>query len=68
MTVLAKVELPVDPAKVDEMKSFLAKILPDTRKFDGCQGVDVYQGQDDTSRIVLVERWDSRDHHQKYLG
>lgn len=69
MTVLAKLELSVQADKIEEMKRFLAEILPDTRTYPGNEGTgDAFQGQDDPNRIVIVELWNARDDHQKYLG
>jgi quinol monooxygenase YgiN len=54
-------EIQVKPEAIDEMKAFLQRILPDTRAYDGCQGVDIYSNLDDTGNRVFYERWDSRD-------
>jgi quinol monooxygenase YgiN len=42
MSVLVLVEAPVKSEDVSNMKSYMAEILPDTRAYDGCQGIDVY--------------------------
>ena len=52
----------------DELKATFNSILPDTRAYDGCQGVEVVCNQDDNDNIVLLERWESRPHYEKYLG
>ena len=44
------------------------EILPDTRAYDGCHGVDVYRNDDDADVIVLVEQWESRAHYERYLA
>ena len=36
--------------------------------YDGCQGLDVYGNLDESTNLVFYERWDSRDHYQKYLN
>ena len=43
-------------------------ILPDTRAYDGCISIDVYQNMDAPETIVLVEKWESRAHQEKYMG
>ena len=65
-TILA--ELQVKPEAVDEMISYLKTILPDTRVYEGIQSIEVQQNQEDSSNLVLVEKWDSRQHYEKYLG
>lgn len=45
----------------------MREILPVTRRFDRCRDVSVY-GNKDEGQFVLVERWDSREHHEKYMA
>ena len=45
---------------------FLSEILPDTRAFDGCQGLKV-QEEGDGQALVFSEYWDSAAHYQHYL-
>ena len=68
MSATILLELQVKPKAVDEMISFLKEILPDTRVYEGCQGIEVQQNQEDSSNLVMVEKWDSRQHYEKYLG
>ncbi len=66
MSVMVLIEAQVKPEEISTAKSFMAEILPDTRAYDGCQGIDVYSNTEDTSSWVLVEHWDSRAHYEKY--
>jgi quinol monooxygenase YgiN len=66
MSVLVLLEVEVKPEAIADMKSYLAEILPETRAYDGCQGIDVYSNTEDTGNLVAVEYWDSRTHHEKY--
>jgi quinol monooxygenase YgiN len=68
MSVLVLLEAPVKSEEVSNMKSYLAKILPDALAYDGCQAIDVYFNTEDVGNMVLVEHWDSRRHHEKYVG
>lgn len=68
MSVLVLLEAPVKAEEIANMKSYLAEILPDTRTYDGCRGIDVYFDTDDEARMIFVEHWDSRPHHEKYVG
>ena len=68
MSVLVLLEAPVKSEEVPNMKSYLAEILPDSRKYDGCRGLNVYFDIEDKNKLVLVEHWESRQHHEKYLG
>jgi quinol monooxygenase YgiN len=68
MSVLVLLEAPVKSEKVSSMKSFLEEILPETRAYKGCQAIDMYFNTEDAGKMVLVEHWDSRPNHEKYLG
>ena len=68
MSVLVMLEIQVKPEHVSNMKSFLAEVLPDTRAYDGCQGIDVYSNTEDSGNMVAIEHWDSRAHYEKYLA
>jgi quinol monooxygenase YgiN len=68
MSVLVLIDAPVKPEDISNMKSYLAEIFPDTRTYDGCRGIDVYFNTEDKGNMVMVEYWDSRAHHEKYIG
>ena len=66
MPVTVTLKFDIKPERADEFKSLLESLLPDTRAYDGCLKVDVYQDQDSPGRILLVENWSSKQHQQKY--
>ena len=68
MSVLVVLEAPVRPEEVVHMKSYLAEILPESRAYEGCQPMDVYFNTEADGNMVVLERWDSRPQHEKYLG
>lgn len=68
MAVTVLLEVKAKAGTGGDLLGTFKAILPDTRAFDGCIGVDVYQNQDDSDVIVLVEQWDSKPHYEKYLG
>ena len=68
MSTVVLLEIQVKPEAIDEMKAFLQRILPETPAYDGCQGVDIYGNLDDTGNLMFYQRWDSRQHYEKYLA
>lgn len=68
MAIAVFLEVQIKPESVDEMKAFFKEILPDTRAYEGCLGIDVYGNMDDGANLVLYERWESRSHYDKYLA
>jgi hypothetical protein len=55
MSVVVLLEIQVKPEALDEMKAFLKKNLPDTRAYDGCQGLDVYGNLEDTGEFIPIK-------------
>jgi quinol monooxygenase YgiN len=68
MSVTVLFEVQSKPENIDELKSTFKNILPDTRSYDGCQGVNVVGNQEDPCNVVLVQTWASRQHYEKYLA
>ena len=68
MSVMVIVEIHVKPDSLKDFHGFAKRILPDTSAFDGCLGLEKYSNQDDKENLVLVERWKSRGHFDRYLA
>jgi quinol monooxygenase YgiN len=67
MSTLVLFEVEALPGRVDELIALFAEVLPDTRAYNGCEGVGVHRDQDAPDRLVLVERWMSRSHYETYF-
>lgn len=68
MSILVLLECHVKAESVAEFKTFMQAELPHTRSFAGYQGLTLHSNLDDGQNFVFVERWDSRDAYQRYLG
>jgi quinol monooxygenase YgiN len=68
MSVLFILELTIEPDQVERYLGQFPSVLPDTRAFDGCEEITVHQNQDDPTDVVLLERWASKEAHQKYMA
>ena len=66
MAVTVTLEFSVLLERVEEFKALLRELLPDTRSYEGCLEVDVYQGHDNPGIMYLVEDRESKAHQQKY--
>ena len=49
------------------MKSSITQLVPECRNYDGCQSADAQFDVDEPGTMVLVQQWESRSHHEKYL-
>ncbi len=66
MSIMIIVQANIRPESIKDIKLYLAEILPETRKFDGCKYIDVYFDLDVPNKMILVEEWSSREHYKKY--
>ena len=65
VTIIA--EFHAAPGKLDELLATLKAVLPETRAYDGCLGLDSWLDQE-RSTIVLTEQWDSFDQYDRDLA
>ena len=42
--------------------------FPDTRAYEGNIDIIALQNQDDPDSIIAYERWETREHYEKYLA
>lgn len=68
MSVTVLMEPTIAPGKTEEMVALMTEILPDTRTFDGCEGVVMHRDQDAPERVILIEQWASRGHFEAYFA
>ena len=66
MAVGVIVEWRFKPEAVGQAPSVVASVLATTRAFDGCIRVDVLIDDDDPTRWLLVELWESLAHDAAY--
>jgi len=64
--VAALLEFRFKPDVLDQVPDAVSRTLAVTRKFDGCQRIDVLVDHEDPSRYLLVEVWDSMEHDAAY--
>ena len=68
MSITVLLDLKAQSGSMDTLKQLFVEILPDTRKFEGCEGLEVLINQDDGENLILVERWQSRQQYEKYFA
>lgn len=66
MSVVLIVDAKLKSDTISEAVKFFSDIVPDTRNFEGCIGIEVCIDSEDAGRLVLVERWVSMEHYEKY--
>lgn len=67
MTCQVILEFKAKKDSIEGIRSFLREILPDTRGYEGCVGLNITQNQDDPTAFAVVEQWDTRKKYEAYL-
>ena len=68
MSVIVLVTLDVKKESLDELKKCFKEILPDTRSFEGCQGVQLYESKESPTKLTIHARWTSEEAQKKYVS
>lgn len=66
MSIKIIVSAKIKQEKLDEVVPFFKSILPDTRGFDGMEGIKICFNEDDPTNLYLIEQWESKEHYEKY--
>lgn len=66
VTIIA--DLAVQPKNVDELVSVFQELLPVTRKYEGCLGIELHRNRNDPNNFILIEEWRTQEHHEKYIA
>ena len=67
MTELVVLNFKAANGKFNDLAEMFRTILSDTRNYQGCIKVDVYEDEC-SSTITLIEEWKTLEHQQKYLS
>jgi quinol monooxygenase YgiN len=64
--IISVLQLVFQDGKADDGLAAVHESLKNTRKFDGCIGVEVAQDVTDSHKVTIVERWQSLAHDTAY--
>ena len=68
MSCLVIVEFLCNPGSSQDFIDMCRRNYPVTRAFDGCKYVFLSVDQVNENSLVMVEEWDSKEHHQRYVA
>lgn len=57
-------ETQAKPELTEALRDFLVSIIPMIKSSEGCESVQLYQSQDDPTRFIVIEIWDSIESHR----
>ena len=64
MSVYRVGEMQAKDEATEKLREFLISIMSGIKSSEGCQGVRLYQSQEDTNKFMMIETWDSVKSHQ----
>ena len=67
MEAIILLEIHVAPENVAGLEDVVREMLPETRRHDGCISIMPIRNQADPGNVVLMQRWKTRAHYEKYL-
>lgn len=62
------VELNLKDGSYEDLRKLLVDALPETRSYDGNIDISCVHDQDDPNRVIIIERFESRQHYESYLA
>jgi quinol monooxygenase YgiN len=68
VSVTVVFEITAKPDQAAALADAFKQILPDTRSYDGCEGLSFHQNVDDPASLLIYEKWVSRAKYEAYLG
>ena len=67
MSVIVIMNLSVKDESLEELKKYFKEILPETRTFEGCQGVQLYESKETPTKLTIHAKWNSEEAQKKYM-
>lgn len=68
MSVIVIVNISAREESLEELKKYFKKVLPDTRTYEGCQGLQLYQSQESPTKLIIHAKWESEEAQKKYIA
>ena len=59
MSVYRVGEMQAKDEATEKLREFLISIMSGIKSSEGCEGVRLYQSQEDTNKFMMIETWDS---------
>lgn len=66
LTIVANIQ--AQPDRIDLVKAELEKLISTTRAEAGCLQYDLHQDNDDPTRFMFYENWESRELWQDHMN
>jgi len=66
MSIIVLFKMSAKEESLEEIKKYFKEILPETRSFEGCQGVQLYENTESPTKLTVHSKWASEEAQKKY--
>jgi quinol monooxygenase YgiN len=68
MSITVLLTAQTKPEMEKEFKDFIEKCLTETRSYDGCISIDIYEDANKKGNFVFYENWENINAYEAYLN
>ena len=68
MSIIVLFNMSAKEESLEKIKKYFKEILPDTRSFEGCQGVQLYENKESSTKLTMHAKWVSEEAQKKYIA
>ena len=68
MSIIVLFNMSAKEESLEEIKKYFKEILPETRSFEGCQGVHLYGNKETPTKLTIHTKWISEEAQKKYIA
>ena len=67
MSIVVLFQMSAKKESLEELIKYFKEILVETRSYEGCQGVHVYQNKESPTKLTIHAKWVSEEAQKKYI-
>jgi quinol monooxygenase YgiN len=67
MSALVILDMQAQPDQIDRLREVLGSVLAETRAFNACKRIDMFQNGDDPTNFMVIEEWTTMEEYEKYV-
>ena len=68
MSIVVLFQMSAKKESLEKLIKYFKKILVETRSYEGCQGVHLYQSKETPTKLTLHAKWISEEAQKKYIA
>jgi len=68
MSIVVLFQMCTKKESLEELIKYLKEIIVETRSYEGCQGVHLYQNKETPTKLTIHAKWVSEEAQKKYIA